>query len=200
MGEVEPSDRFEMVDGDEVADRAGSDQVEDATRVRRVAQHVAHAEEDAGRRGSGDGGGAVLLGASQRLLAEDVVAGGGEGLDRRPMVAVLCCDDHRVGDAVGGDEVVPVGERCAGGEAEQPGDPIAVQRARFGDLDHLGLTAMCGGHRLGIDRTAAAEADDGEAQRPLEWPPEVIRQIRRRRGEHAVTLRRITWRASPPST
>ena len=118
---MEPTDRFEVVDGDDVADHSVGQELFDPPRVRRVAKDMAHAEEDTGGRGRSDGRGAVVLGAGERFLTEDVVPSRGERLDRRPVIAVLGGDDDSVGNPVGGDEVVPVGERRVRLESERVG-------------------------------------------------------------------------------
>ena len=143
----------------------------------RVAQHVAHAEEHPRGRRRGDRRRAIDFGAGQRLLAQDVVAGGGERLDRQAVVTVLGGDDHGVGDPLGGDEVVPVGERRLGPEAEGVGDLVAVEGAWLGDLHDVRFAAMVGGDRRGVDRAAAAQPDECDAEGSLEWPAEVVGDV-----------------------
>ena len=98
----------------------------------RVAEHVAHAEEHASGRRRSDSGDTLGLGAGERLLAQDVVAGVGERLDRRPMVAILSGDDHCVSDPIGGDEVLPSRRTSPAGRA--PGNrrprPVAADAVR----------------------------------------------------------------------
>ena len=171
---MEPADRLEVMDGDDVTDRLVGDQRRDLTCVRRVAQDVTNAEEHRGGRRSGNSGTAVLVGAGQRLLAQDVVACVGERLDRRSVVAVLGRDDHGVGDSVAGDEVAPVGETGRSVESERVRGSLTLYLTRLGELHHLGGSVMVAGDRLGVDRAAPAESNEGDAQWALEGSPEVL--------------------------
>ena len=155
------ADRLEVLDADDLADRARAQQPLDELRVRRVAEHVGHGGDDARALHRLRDPHALLLGRRERLLDQQRVALRGERQRGLGVVAVERGDDRGVGDRAGALGVAPVGEAPLGRDAVRVADPVAVGGARLGHGDDARPVGMAP-RPVRERRAARAAADDQE--------------------------------------
>lgn len=132
---------------------------------RRVAQHVGDGHAAAAARGGLGHRTHAVRRRSDRLLEDDVVAGGERGDGRLGVIAVRGGDDDNIRRAVVRQELAPVAERLAIGESVIGSESGAPFRIRIGDGHDLRLVGMLQAPAPVRAASPVTGADDGDPKR-----------------------------------
>ena len=155
-------DRFHVLDADHVPDHPAPDGGPQGQEIRRIAEHMADADDPAGLQGLVADGLALFLGLGDRLFQQDVIAQV-QGLHAGLVMAVVRGgDDHDIREFLSAGEYFPeMAETHLGGHAMGIAEAVfpMVQNVRNAD-DFHGLREHLGIARIDVAPVAAADDDD----------------------------------------
>ena len=170
------ADRLQMLDGDDVADRAGTDQVLQDPGVAGVAQNVADREHHARSLDRRHDVAAGLRGRRHRFLQQDVVLQPGARDRGRFVHGVLRADRHRVAHLGPAAELLPAAETPVRRDVVFLCQPVPEKVVRIRHRrDPQAVGILLGECCIAVPARARAEDGDGDLLRCHGICPFVLR-------------------------